>query len=142
MKKNLPGPEPYLMQFEKIGDASSGFLATSQQAALLPFAVKRVFWVYGTPDAVKRGGHANKVTEEVMIAVQGSVSVQTESASGQLQNFELSDPTFGLYIPTYCWLSISFSPGAVLVCLASTDFDAADYIQDREEFRELIKSAG
>src|SRR5688572_28905185 len=139
MKQYLPGPEPYIIQFEKIGGAAGGFLVTSQRAGNLPFAMKRVFWVYQTPENVQRGGHANKATEEIMVAVQGSVTVQTESWSGQIQTFELKDPTVGLYIPTYCWLTISFSPDAVLVCLTSTDFDEADYIQDLDEFRKRVK---
>jgi hypothetical protein len=141
MKKNLPAAEPYLMHFDEIGDPAIGFLITTQQANKLPFAVKRVFWVYNTPTTVKRGGHANKITQEIMIAVHGSVTVQTESGSGQIETFELKDPKTGLFIPDYCWLTISFSPGAVLVCLASTDFDETDYILDLEEFRKMNKNS-
>lgn len=137
MANNLPAAEPYLLKFEQIGAAETGVLVTSQQAANLPFAVKRVFWVLNTPSEVKRGGHANKVTEEIMVALNGAVTVETESRSGQKQTFELNDPAVGLYIPTYCWLTIKFAPATTLLCLASTDFDEADYIQDFEVFRSF-----
>ena len=137
MANNLPAAEPYLLKFEQIGNAGTGVLVTSQQAANLPFPVKRVFWVLETPEAVKRGNHANKVTEEVMVALCGAVTVETESRSGRKQTFELNDPAVGLYIPTYCWLSIGFTPGTVLLCLASTDFDEADYIHSLAEFRSF-----
>ncbi len=135
MEKNLPGPEPYILTFEQTGDPASGFLTTTQKASNLPFKVQRVFWVTDTPTDVKRGHHANKITEEIMVAVSGVVTVETETLDGRKQNFTLNDRTTGLYIPTYCWLSISFEPGAVLLCLASTDFDQADYILDLTDFR-------
>lgn len=137
MAKNLPGSQPYLLSFDCIGNASSGSLITTQQEANLPFAVKRVFWVNNTPDGIVRGNHANKQTQEIMVVVAGSVKVETESITGEKATFELDDPTVGLYIPTYCWLRIFFSPGTTLVCLASTDFEASDYILDLATFRSF-----
>ena len=134
MANNLPATEPYLLKFEQIGAADTGVLVTSQQAANLPFPIKRVFWVLKTPEEVKRGGHANKVTEEIMVAINGAVTVETESRTGRKQTFELNNPAVGLYIPTYCWLTISFAPATILLFLASTDFDEADYIQEHSEF--------
>ena len=139
MANNLPAANPYLLKFDQIGQAGTGVLVTTQQSDNLPFAVKRVFWVLEAFSEVKRGNHANKITEEVMVALSGAVTVQTESRSGQKQTFELTDPAIGLYIPPYCWLTISFSPGTVLLCLASTDFDEADYIQDLAGFRSYQK---
>lgn len=134
MTNYLPASEPYLLTFHQIGSVGAGQLVSTQQAQNLPFAVKRVFWVFDTPPETRRGQHANKITEEVMIAVQGAVTVETESRSGQTQTFTLRDPQQGLYIPPYCWLNIQFAPGTVLLCLTSTDFDEADYILDRQEF--------
>jgi hypothetical protein len=137
MANKLPATAPYLLKFDRIGHAGTGILVTSQQAASLPFAVQRVFWVLETPSEVERGGHANKITEEIMVALHGSVTVETENRSGRKQTFELNDPAVGLYIPAYCWLSIRFAPGTVLLCLASTDFDETDYIQEITEFRNF-----
>jgi len=139
MPKNLPGPEPYLITFDQIGNGASGVLTSTQQEADLPFAVKRVFWVKDTPAARIRGNHANRITEEIMIAVSGSVTVETVSVSGQKVRFELNNASLGLYIPTYCWLTIAFSADAILVCLASTDFDEADYIQEFATFQRYQK---
>ena len=139
MDKKIPGQEPYILHFEQTGDLASGFLATTQKASILPFAVQRIFWVYQTPVSVKRGDHANKLTEEIMVAVSGVVTVETETLNGQKQIFELNNPTSGLYIPTYCWLTISFTPSTVLLCMASTDFDEADYIHDKTVFRSFQK---
>src|SRR5688572_3243207 len=137
MKNGFADKSPYLIPFEQIGDEVSGFLTTTQQASKLPFRVNRIFWIYKTPPGEKRGGHANLKTEEVMVAVQGKAIVRTETVSGKQEKFELDTPDTGLYIPEYCWLDITLEPGAILVCMASTDYDGTDYIRDLNEFRNL-----
>ena len=136
-KKHKPGPDPYLLRFDQIGDAASGFITSTQQAANLPFAVKRIFWTYDTPTEKSRGGHANKLTQEIMVVVAGGVEVETETLTGIKENFRLNDTNTGLYIPANCWLNIRLQPGTILLCLASTDFDPTDYIRDYDQFRRL-----
>ena len=131
------GPNPYLLRFEQFGDAVSGFITSTQQAANLPFAVKRIFWTYDTPTEKSRGGHANKQTQEIMVVVTGEAIVETENLTGKNETFRLDDKNTGLYIPANCWLTIKLQPGTILLCLASTDFDATDYIRDYNEFRSL-----
>jgi len=129
---------PELISFAEFGDFSTGFLVTTQLASNIPFAIKRVFWVYGVPPAFKRGNHAGYRTEEIIIAIQGSVEVQTQSKTGR-KNFVLNRPNMGLFIPAKCWISLTFSVDALLLVLASTDYDTQDIIQDYDEF-EQIKS--
>ncbi|GAB2548625.1 sugar 3,4-ketoisomerase [Rufibacter soli] len=128
--------EPYLLLFTHLPDAT-GTLVSTQDAQGLPFAVQRVFWVYGGPEGSERGGHAHRTTQEVLVALQGSVQVETETAQGR-QEFELSSPTQGLYIPPYCWIKVRPSKGAVLCCMTSTLYEEADYIRSYPEFKELL----
>ncbi|WP_242922751.1 sugar 3,4-ketoisomerase [Pontibacter liquoris] len=131
---------PYILTFDSIGSLSEGFLTTTQQAQQLPFAVKRVFWMHGTPAAVVRGRHANVETQEVLVALTGSINVKTETAESSAV-FELKHPDQGLYIPAMCWTELTFSPGAIALCLASTDFSEADYIRDHALFKKLAVPA-
>ncbi|TXK47125.1 WxcM-like domain-containing protein [Pontibacter qinzhouensis] len=127
---------PYILKFDQFGSASEGFITTTQYADRLPFAVRRVFWTYDTPIDALRGNHANKTTEEVLVAVTGSVTIEAETSRGK-NTFTLSSPNTGLYIPALCWTQITFSPDAVAICLASTDFDPQDYVHSYEEFKQL-----
>ena len=127
---------PYIMQFEQFGDVSEGYITTTQYADRLPFAVRRVFWTYDTPIDVVRGHHANKATEEVLVAVAGTVTVVAETRAGK-NSFTLSSPATGLYIPAMCWTRIIFSPDAIAICMTSTDYDPQDYVHDYEEFKKL-----
>lgn len=125
---------PRILTFDTSGEAASGFLVSTQRAAWLPFPVKRVFWVHHVPKGVRRGLHAGKTMAEVLVALQGRVAIQTESLAGK-QHFVLDRPDTGLYVPEKCWIELSFSADALLLCLASTDYDPDDYIADYTEFQ-------
>lgn len=129
---------PYLIAFEQVGDAAEGMLTSTQFAHKLPFAVKRAFWINGTPPDRVRGHHANKTTEEVLIALNGTIKVKAETSAG-VTKFSLNSPGQGLYIPAMCWTELTFSEGTIALCLASTDYDEQDYLRDYESFRKLIR---
>ena len=107
-----------------------------QYAEKVPFAIRRVFWTHGTPPDVARGQHANKATEEVLVAIAGQIKVKTDTGR-EVQEFELRDYQTGLYIPAMCWTEIHFSEGAIALCLTSTDYSAADYINNYEYFKKI-----
>ena len=128
---------PYLISFEQVGSAAEGLLTSTQFADKLPFAIKRVFWIQGTPAEIVRGHHANNTTEEVLIALTGGIHVQTETSAGKSE-FILSSSTKGLYIPPMCWTELTFADGATALCLASTDYDEQDYLRDYARYKQLI----
>lgn len=130
---------PYLLQFDQIGDPNTGYICSTQLAAKVPFEIKRVFWLQGIPQNTVRGQHANKQTEEVLVAINGGIEVKAETASG-LQNFKLTTPDQGLYIPAICWTELKFQENTIGLCLASTDFDEADYIRDYSVYKQLISN--
>ncbi|PVY41846.1 sugar 3,4-ketoisomerase [Pontibacter virosus] len=127
---------PYLIHFTETGSPEIGFIASTQLAQNIPFVIKRVFWTYGTPTGVLRGQHANRATEEVLIAATGSIRVETDNGKDK-QTFVLDDPATGLYLPAMCWTDLHFAPGTVAVCLTSTDFEESDYIRDYPTFQRL-----
>lgn len=130
--------EPFLFHFDKIGDKATGYLVTTQKADLLPFAVRRVFWTFGTPAGLERGGHANRMMEELLVAVQGQIQVTLHTSQDQKHEFVLDSPSQGLYVPSLCWIRVRCGEGSVLLSLASTDFAEEDYIHDFADFAALI----
>ena len=48
----------------------------------IPFAIKRVYYLYDVPSGAERGGHAHKEQQEVLIALSGSLtlSLMTEKS--------------------------------------------------------------
>jgi len=127
---------PYLLTFERIGNPEHGYITTTQYADKIPFAIRRAFWTHGTPPEAVRGHHANKATEEVLVALTGTVYIKADTGT-QVQEYALSDSLTGLYLPAMCWTEIRFSEGAIALCLTSTDYAPDDYIRDYAHFKRL-----
>jgi hypothetical protein len=132
---------PTLFNFPQIGKPGEGFIAVATAGGNLPFAIARVYWTFGTPRHVQRGGHAHLQTEQVMVAMAGTVLVHTETPGGHKASFTLDHPGTGLYLPKCCWRTMDFQDGAVLLVMASTPFSEADYIRDRSAFERLRSPA-
>lgn len=131
----MPQPSPTLISFQQIGNKDIGHLSVGEIEEQLPFTPKRVYWVYGTPTAVTRGGHANKSNEQVIICVSGQVTIRLEDKSGHQFEFRLTSPNKGLHIPKLHWRSLTFSENAILFSICSDKFKESDYIRDIGEFR-------
>lgn len=135
MLRFLPAT-PYLIPLHRVGNPEIGYITSTQFAENIPFEIKRVFWTQATPPEIERGHHANLATEEVLVALSGSIKVLTDTGR-EKQEFELTHPQQGLYIPAMCWTELRFSEGATALCLTSTDFSEADYIRDYNRFLQL-----
>lgn len=127
--------DPQIITFNKIGSSELGYITIAEAQKNVPFDIKRVYWTYYTPQDVIRGGHAHKELQQVIFAVSGTITFNTEDKGGNKQTFILDHPTKGLYIPKLVWRDIKFSHNAVLLCLASELYDEKDYFRDFEEFK-------
>jgi hypothetical protein len=108
---------------------------------ILPFAIRRAYYVHGIPETAVRGGHANKSNEQLLIALAGGFDVKLESQLGAASHFRLESPTEGLLIPRLHWIVIdNFEPGSICLALASEPYDAASYLRDYEAFRAWGRS--
>ena len=101
---------------------------------VIPFDIKRVYYLYDVPSDAYRGGHAHKEQYEFLIALSGSFEVVLDDGF-EKQKVMLNKPNKGLLIPTMIWRELeNFSSGAVFLVVASDVFDEADYIRDYERF--------
>ena len=64
------------------------------------------------------------------------------ASSTQTSQSGLDSPTRAIYAPPMTWVRLAdFSPGTVLLVLASHRYDERDYIRSREEFDRLTGAA-
>lgn len=128
---------PQYIDLSKIGNPSLGYITIAESLKNVPFEVKRVYWTYYTPQDVVRGGHAHRDLQQLIFAVSGTITFNTEDLDGNRDSFVLDHPSKGLYLPRLIWRDIHFTHSAVLLCLASEYYDEADYFRDYEEFKSF-----
>jgi len=122
-----------LLNIPKVHD-ERGSLAVIEKE-VLPFDIKRVYYLYDVPSDSYRGGHAHREQESVIIALSGSFEVTIDNGRSR-ERIMLNKPTRGLYIPTHIWREIdNFSAGAICLVLASTEYNETEYIRDYEVFK-------
>jgi hypothetical protein len=113
---------------------SRGSLSFVEAERHVPFAIKRVYWVYGVPPGERRGCHAHRSVQEVVLAVAGSVLVHCDDGN-ERETFALDDPARGLLLDCGVWRELdSFSPGAVCLVLASEEYAEDEYVRDYAAF--------
>ena len=96
---------------------------------VIPFDIKRVFYIYGVDDS-KRGGHRHHKTTQAAICIKGSCTIYNND-NDQEQEFELDQPHKCLIIEPKDWHTMyNFTPDAILMVFASEYFDQADYIHE------------
>jgi dTDP-4-dehydrorhamnose 3,5-epimerase-like enzyme len=96
---------------------------------VLPFEIKRSYYITEV-NHLARGGHRHKVLVEAIICMHGSFNV---GISNGMEKHEilLDNPNKCLIIEVGEWHSFyNFTPGSILVSLASTHYDHSDYIYE------------
>jgi len=102
---------------------------------VVPFEIKRVYYLYDVPSGTHRGGHAHKILHQLLIAISGSFNVVLKDRNGQQKTITLNKPNKGLLIPNMTWRELEdFSSGAVCLVIASEIYDKEDYIRDFNKF--------
>jgi hypothetical protein len=115
-----------------------GNLSYAQYADVLPFAPLRYFLVFNVPGREVRGEHAHRKCGQFLVCVKGSCAVVVDDGKFRAE-VRLERPDLGLYVPAMVWaVEYDFSPDAVLMVLASHEYQAADYIRSYDEFLGAI----
>ena len=129
------------VKFPPHGD-DRGQLIAIEAGKDLPFDIKRVYYIYDTLPGVRRGFHAHRCLEQILLCVSGSCRIHLDNGY-ETAEVLLDDPSEGLYISNDMWREMyDFTPGAVLLVLASEYYDEADYIRNYEDFIQLVRSKG
>ena len=128
------------LTFSPHGDARGQLIAVESLSDLIPFEVKRMYYIYDTTPGTIRGKHAHKVLKQVLICVSGACTIECEMPDGTMVEHRLDWPNRGLLIEGLVWRQMKdFSKDAVLIVLASEHYDEADYIRDYNQFRKECK---
>jgi dTDP-4-dehydrorhamnose 3,5-epimerase-like enzyme len=104
----------------------------------IPFAMKRVYYIFNTQPFVRRGLHAHKKLEQLLICTSGSCSILLDDGQNK-QTTRLDAPHDALFIGSMIWHEMyDFSADCVLMVVASDYYDEADYIRDYDVFLNKV----
>lgn len=94
---------------------------------VLPFDIKRVFYIYGVDDS-ERGGHRHHKTIQAAVCIQGACKIYNNNSIKE-ETFELNQPSKCLILNPEDWHTMyDFTKDAILMVFASECFEEADYI--------------
>jgi len=100
----------------------------------IPFAVKRIYYLYDVPGGEARGGHAHKNLQQIIIAASGSFDVLLDDGKNK-KVINLNRPHIGLYVVPGLWRELlNFSSGSICLVLASELYDENDYLRKYKDF--------
>ena len=124
------------VEFHPHGDNRGQLIALEALSDVIPFEVKRVYYIYDTTPGTIRGMHAHKELRQVLICVSGACTIECELPDGSKSQHRLDWPDRGLLIEGLVWREMKeFSKDAVLLVLASEHYDEKDYIRDYNAFK-------
>jgi hypothetical protein len=97
---------------------------------ILPFDIKRIFYIYGVDDSV-RGGHRHHKTIQAAICIKGRCKIFNHNGI-ETKIFHLTKPSQCLILEERDWHEMfEFSKNAILMILASELFDEHDYVFEK-----------
>jgi len=130
-----------MVNFPIKGDHRGSLIALESFSNLLPFEIKRCYYIFDTTPGTIRGLHAHRALRQILVCVSGSCTIMCDTGQEKVE-FHLDWPDRAVLIEGLVWREMkNFSKGAVLLVLASEHYDEADYIRDFEAFKVEVNHA-
>lgn len=108
------------------------FLALDQKLGFVP---RRLFWLHHIAPGQWRGRHGHRESHLITLVLNGSCKVHLDDGTVK-ETVVLDDPSRALHIAPYVWHELTdFAPQTVILVIASTPFDEAEYLRDYETFK-------
>lgn len=125
------------LDFERLGDNRGELIAIEIGVdKIIPFEIKRVYYIYATAPGISRGFHAHRNLKQIAICVSGTCKMVLDNGTFRQETI-MNSATRGLVIESMVWREMhDFSPDCVLLVLASEHYEESDYIRSYETFLE------
>ncbi|NDF33727.1 MAG: WxcM-like domain-containing protein [Euryarchaeota archaeon] len=125
-----------LIQPRRFAD-ERGILELLEDPRELPFVPKRVFWVTGVPKGDERGFHAHKVGMQMLFCLKGAIQVRLKTHDEE-ESLVIDFESPGVWMKNMVWGEQKFlTDDAILLVVASNEFDESDYLRDFDSFMKL-----
>lgn len=127
-----------ILDLPKVEDAR-GNLSFIEEGGQIPFKIARVYWISDVPAGQKRGSHAFKTQEEIIIALSGSFDVVLNDGK-ETRTYQLNRAYKALYVPAKMWRTLeNFATNSVCLVISSGAYDEDEYIRNFKKFKQFLK---
>jgi WxcM-like, C-terminal len=117
-----------------------GVLVPLETGREIPFAIRRVFFLREVGAKSRRGQHAHKNFQEVLICLEGHCRVRLDDGH-TVEEYCLDRPDRGLLIGARIWEeAFDFSPDCILLGLADNAYAENDLYLDYTEFLKIQRA--
>jgi len=117
-----------------------GSMVVGEFDTQLPFQPRRFMVLHAVPTRQVRGEHAFKQTEQFIVCLQGQCALVVDDGAAR-REVQLSEKHVGIHVPPMVWsVQYKFSQDALVLVLASREYDPADYVRDYDAFLSLVRA--
>ena len=117
----------------------SGSLVVGELGEQLPFTPRRFYVLHAVPTRQTRGEQAHRSLHQFFVCLQGECSLLVDDGTGR-QEVPMAELSTGIHVPPMVWtVQYKFSPNAMVLVLASSPYDPADYIRDYDTFVQIAR---
>jgi len=118
-----------------------GSLVIGEVGRHIPFPIKRFFAITNVASGEKRGHHAHKELNQVLVCLSGSLKVSLSDGK-QWSSETLDQPGQALHIPPMIWAEQTYAnPKTVLLVLCDDVYRESDYLRDFEDFCTAVSTS-
>ncbi len=121
-------------------DEALGCLSVFEPGKDINFDIKRVYYISGTKEGIRRGHHAHKTLWQLLFCPCGSIRVNVDNGR-EKDDVLLDSPSKALIVGPGVWHTMDWMESDSVLCVAASDrYDESDYLRDYTEFLEYMKN--
>jgi dTDP-4-dehydrorhamnose 3,5-epimerase-like enzyme len=129
------------IDFQVRGD-ELGWLVALEAERNIPFPIRRAYYIFGTRPGVRRGRHAHRALQQVMICLAGECRVLLDDGRVS-EEVRMHRSDRGLVLEPMIWHEMyDFSADCVLLVLADAWYEEAEYIRNYGAFKAACAARG
>lgn len=124
-----------IIELPKIDDHEDGTLIILEQDEILPFPMKRIYYINRlNENGSMRGKHAHYTLSQVIFCVSGAFTLGLDDGTNK-QEIRMDQDNLGVILGPMLWHTMfDFTNDCIILVVASDKYDEADYIRNYEEF--------
>ncbi len=119
---------------------AGGSLVIGEAGKHIPFPIKRFFAITNVSAGEKRGRHAHRELNQVLVCLSGSIEVSLHDSKHSWCE-TLDQPGHALHVPPMVWAEQTYAdPRTVLLVLCDDIYRENDYLRDFETFCSAVST--